>query len=90
MPFLWFAIDDVAGPQSDRGVIERNAIALLSNYNKPAIDPPSAEWLGQYCDRERVRLSGLWNNRHVDEEYDPQFLTLIERYVERPPPPQQV
>jgi hypothetical protein len=71
-------------------VIERNAIALLSNYNKPAIDPPSTEWLGQYCDRERVRLSGLWNNRHVDEEYDPQFLTLIERYVERQSPPQQV
>ena len=79
MPFLWFAIDDVAGPQSDRGVIERNAIALLSNYNKPAIDPPSTEWLGHHCDRERVRLSGLWNNRHVDEEYDSQFLTLIER-----------
>ena len=44
MPFLWLAIDDMAGPKSDRGVIERNAIAL-SNYNKPAIDPPSTEWL---------------------------------------------
>jgi hypothetical protein len=89
MPFLCFAIDDMAGPKSDRGVIERNAIALLSNYNKPEIDPPSTEWLGHHCDRERVRLSGLWNNRHVDEEYDSQFLTLIERCVERPPPPPQ-
>ena len=29
-----------------RGYIERNAIALLSNYGKPAIDPPSPGWLG--------------------------------------------
>ena len=31
MPFVWVAIDDAAGPESVRGYIERNAIALLSS-----------------------------------------------------------
>lgn len=55
MPFLWLNIDDEPGPDSLRGYIERNSIALLSNYNKPAIDPPSQTWLGHHCNRERVR-----------------------------------
>jgi hypothetical protein len=83
MPFLWLAVDDVAGPQSDRSVIERSAIALVSNFEKPALDPPSAGWLGTYCDRQRVRQSGLWNNHHVDEAYGPGFLALMEQYVDR-------
>ena len=32
MPFLWLAIEDEPGPGSLRGYIERNAIALLSNF----------------------------------------------------------
>jgi len=40
MPFLWLAIDDDAGPDSLRGYIERNSIALLSNYGKPPLDSP--------------------------------------------------
>ena len=86
MPFLWIGIDDDPGPDSDRGVIERNSIALLSNYGKDAIDPPSGRWLGKHCGRERVRSSGLWNNNHVDEQYDPNFLILLERYVESATP----
>jgi hypothetical protein len=82
MSVLWLAVDDIAGPQSDRAKIERNAIALLSNYGKVTIDPPSAEWLGLHCDRERVRRSGLWNNNHVDEGYNVGFLDLMGRYVE--------
>jgi hypothetical protein len=39
MSFLWLAIEDQAGPENRRGYIERNSIALLSNYNKPALDP---------------------------------------------------
>ena len=77
MPFLWLNIDDEAGPASRRGYIERNAIALLSNYAKPPLDPPSPTWLGRHSDRERVRASGLWNSNHVDEPYDPRFLDLI-------------
>ena len=61
MPFVWLAIQDEPGPASLRGYIERNAIALLSNYGKPAIDPPSPGWLGHKCNRDKVRQSGLWN-----------------------------
>ena len=31
--------------------------------------------------REIVRRSGLWNNNHVDENYDPAFISLLEHYV---------
>lgn len=86
MPFLWIGVDDDAGPTSDRGFIERNSIALLSNSGKTAIDPPSSGWLGRNSGRARVRSSGLWNNNHVDEAYDPAFLTLLERYVESTTP----
>jgi hypothetical protein len=86
MPFLWIGIDDEPGPGSHRGVIERNSIALLSNFGKAEIDPPSVNWLGRQCGRVRVRSSGLWNNNHVDEQYDPAFLSLLERYVESTTP----
>ena len=81
MPFLWLPIEDDAGPESRRGHIERNSIALLSNYNKSPLDPPSDAWLGQRCDREPVRNSGLWNSNHVDERYDPAFLDELNRLV---------
>lgn len=78
MPFLWLDIDDDAGPNSLRGVVERNAIALLSNYGRAPLDPPSSGWLGRYSDRLLVRDSGLWNQRHVEETYDPGFLDILE------------
>lgn len=81
MPFLWLAIDDEPGADSLRGYIERNSIALLSNYGKPPLDAPSTGWLGLSCDRSRVRQSGLWNSNHVDETYDPVFLTQFEQLV---------
>jgi hypothetical protein len=81
MPFLWLGINDAPGPDSDRGLIERNAIALLSNYGKDPCDPPSDNWLGHNSDRERVRRSGMWNNNHVDEDYDPGFLAVVEKHV---------
>jgi hypothetical protein len=83
MSVLWLAVDDPANSNSDRSKIERNAIALLSNVRKAAIDPPSAAWLGQYSDRERVRGSGLWNNNHVEESYDRTFLKTVEAHVVR-------
>ena len=76
MPFLWLAVKEGSGLGS-RGYIERNSIALLSNYNKPPLDPPSKGWLGRHCNRERVRNSGLWNSNHVDERYDPAFLDQL-------------
>lgn len=81
MPFLWLTIEDEVGPESRRAYIEKNSIALLSNYTKPQIDPPSQNWLGRFCDRKRVRDSGLWNSNHVDESYDPAFLDEIEWLV---------
>ena len=83
MPLLWLGVDDPPGPQSQRGYIERNAIALLSSYGKNAIDPPSENWLGNHSPREKVKLSGLWNQRHVEEDYDPGFLSVFEDFISR-------
>lgn len=81
MPFLWLSVADEPGPDSNRGLVERNAIALLSNCGTEPIDPPSSAWLGRYCNREKVRTSGLWNSNHVDEDYDPTFLDTLEVLV---------
>ena len=87
MPFLWVEANLQVGSENIRGSIERNSIALLSNFGKESIDPPSASWLGRHSGRQRVRDSGLWNNNHVEESYDPAFLDLVER-VSRDTPPQ--
>lgn len=81
MPFLWLCVPDAPGPESARGRIERGAIALLSNAGSPAADPASRNWLGAHCDRQQVRTSGLWNNNHVEERYDPRFLDEMEALV---------
>jgi len=83
MPFLWLEIGDKAGPESDRGVIERNSISLLSNFcdQSDPIDPASDSWLGNYAKSDDIKQSGLWNVNHVSECYDPHFLDLMERYV---------
>lgn len=82
MPFLWLSINDDPSRDSLRGYIERNSIALLSNSGKEQIDPASKTWLGHKCSRERVRASGLWNQNHVDEEYAPEFLDVLDRLID--------
>lgn len=83
MPFLFLDVDDPPSPNSLRGIIERNSIALLSNFKKQHIDPPSSNWRGRYCNRERVQKSGLWNQNHVDEDYNPNFLEELETLIEK-------
>lgn len=78
---VWLRIDDEPCPESERGWIERNTIALLSNQAKAPLDPPSPSWLGHHSSRTRVRASGLWNQNHVDEAYDPVFLDDLERLI---------
>ena len=77
MPLLWVAVPDAPSTESQRGFIERNSIALLSNVARESVDPASNEWLGLQSHRERVRSSGLWNNNHVEETYDPGFLDRL-------------
>ncbi len=83
MPFTWLPVLDEPGPTSARGDIERGSIALLSNWAREVLDAPTGEWLGLHCPREKVRESGLWNQNHVDERYDPSFLDLFERLLEK-------
>jgi len=86
-PFLWVALDDEPGPDSDRASVERNVIALLSNVGAATVDPRPEGWLGQYSRNRAIRTSGLWNVDHVDEAYDPAVLDRLARAVEETEPP---
>jgi hypothetical protein len=83
MPFLWLGVNDAPGPESLRGFIERNAIALLSNARFPSspIDPPGDAWLGSWTGHKAIMSSGLWNVNYVFESYSPGFLDVIEKLI---------
>jgi hypothetical protein len=87
LPFLWVKIDDEPGSDSDRAYVERNVIALASNYCREAIDPRVDGWLGTDSPSEKIRNSGLWNVDHVDEAYDPVFLDRLAGAIEETEPP---
>jgi hypothetical protein len=72
MPMLGLDVPN----RGDRGFIEVNAIALLSQ-RAGGVDPPSRRWLGRNATSPKVRTSGLWNSNHVDNRYDPALLDLI-------------
>lgn len=82
MSVICLSISDETGPNSLRGYIEENSIALLSNLGREKIDPPFPEWLGFDCERELVSGSGLWNSRHVKQDYHPDFLEVMEEIVD--------
>src|SRR5260370_28260003 len=81
MPFLWIEVADAAGAGSDRAYLERNSLALLSNFGKEPIDKPSEGWLGLHSPQDTIRKSGLWNTNYVDDDYTPAFLDVLEKYV---------
>lgn len=83
MPFLWLDVDDEPGPSTMRGFIERNSIALLSNYydEDSPIDPPSNLWLGKFTGHQAIRRSGLWNVNHVNDSYSSALLDILVDYI---------
>ena len=83
LPFLWLNVDDEPSADSQRAYIERNTIALLSNYQRDAVDARADDWLGNHSRSQKIRDSGLWNVNHVDEEYEPGFLDALHEAIER-------
>jgi len=81
MPLLWLRIGDNSETRNSRAFVERNAIALLSNYERESLDAASPAWLGRSSNRIKVSGSGLWNQNHVDEQYDPTFLVEFHRLL---------
>lgn len=81
LSLVWLNIPDNPGPSSDRAYIERNSIALLAGAAGP-IDVASSQWLGNYCRHDSVRRSSLWNVDFVDDNYDPEFLDVFDKYVD--------
>jgi hypothetical protein len=87
MPFVYLPVNDEPGPGSMRAFIEKNSIALLSNFARPPLDPPSAAWLGRRSAREKVAQSGMWNIQHVDASYDPSFMDTMRSLMADIPKP---
>ena len=90
MPFLWVRIDGDDG-HNMRSKVEKNAIALLSNYRGAAVDHPSPSWLGRNRvnpkafnrNHEKLAKSGLWNIDFVArKDYDPSFLCDLATAIE--------
>jgi hypothetical protein len=81
MPLLWVDVPDEPGVDSDRGVIERGAIGLLSNLGRSPIDSPSADWLGRSSVRDKIKGSGLWNVNHVEEASASDWLSVLDRWM---------
>jgi hypothetical protein len=79
MTAVWLPVADEPGPDSLRGVVERNAIALLAGRSEQL---PTPEWLGRHSARDAIRKSGLWNVNYVDDPFDPVFLDHLARLEE--------
>lgn len=82
LSFLWVEVEDEPGPESDRAYLERNAIALVSNFERETFDPRGNDWLGRHSPRRKIHNSGLWNVDHVGDEYDSAFLRRLRKYVD--------
>ena len=92
MPFLWLEVDvedNMEAGAELRDYIEKNSIALLSNYKRSIIDAASDRWLGHLATDEhgdlisKVRESGLWSRNYVHRIYEPEFLDKLEELVEQ-------
>ncbi len=81
LQFLVVPVLDDPSPSSQRGFIERNAIALLGAAARAGLVAAGEGWLGLHSDRCEIRASALWNVNHVNDEYDRAFLDAIERSV---------
>ena len=80
MKILWLQISDKASADSDRSFIEKNSIALLSCFVRK-IDNASKVWLGNYNPHKSISESSMWNVNYVEDDYDPRFLEIFERFV---------
>ncbi len=83
MPFIWVKVDGEEGHKK-RGYIERNAIKLLSTFDRVGDTvSPSDDWLGKWSPKSEIRKSGLWNVQHTKKaDYCPSFLSDLRVYIE--------
>lgn len=81
----WRRMTDTSGSKNRRGYVERSRIGLLSDFDREPCDPPSPDWLGLDCTRPKVRRSGIWNQQHVEDPYEPAFLDVLDRLVDEDP-----
>jgi hypothetical protein len=80
MPFLWLDVPTRPDGGSDRGLLERNTIALLSTLAGGS-EAASPTWLGRHAIAPKVSGSSLWNVNHVDDAFEPSVLDLLQSYV---------
>ena len=85
MPFLWVNVDGEDGHLL-RTRLERNAIALLSNWHNHGLDRHSPSWLGLCSGKPEIKQSGLWNVQHTKSSYKRSFLDDFKTCIEQTDP----
>jgi hypothetical protein len=84
LSFTILEIEGEASKDNDRAYIERNTIALLSNYNRAAIDSPSPNWLGSFTNKNKIVNSGLWNSNYVDiSNPEAEYFNKMRLYIDK-------
>lgn len=85
LSFTILEIEGEASKDNDRAYIERNSIALLSNYNRLLIiDPSSANWLGRLTQKDKIINSGLWNSNYVDiSNVETEYFNKMRNYIDK-------
>jgi len=81
LPLLWITVDDAPGSERDRAVLGRNAIALLSNDGRDALELRPETWLGGHSRSAAIRESRLWNVDHANEQYAPALLDRLAEHA---------
>ena len=68
----------------DLKYIRKNAIRLLSNFNKQKIiDPCPDDWLGKFHYDKKINQSHLWNCQLVKGYHDSDFCSKLETLIEK-------
>lgn len=77
MDFIWMEVPEL----EDRVAIEMGIVALLSNLDREAVDPPSPDWLGRHVGPP-IADSGLWNVDYTGRHPEPDVLAVLRRLIE--------
>ena len=61
----------------------RHAISLLSEFQRPSVDPPRDCWLGHHSHEPNIQESGLWNVQYINAQWTDDWLDDFERLVKQ-------
>jgi hypothetical protein len=85
MSVIWLPLEDTPNRPltTERIFMETNFLSLLCNYDFIDYHPPSEDWLGIHCLKNRVAGTGVWSPVYAEILFIPETLNLFDIYVRR-------